>query len=74
MPTIFSLLSNQVLKMGKAFVIDGSYVTLYEFLSAGFLLGGSNRTQSHNHLVRKQTLNHYAKLFVCRQMQKLDAV
>ena len=48
--------------MGKVFAIDGSYVTLCEFLSAGFLLGGSNRTQSHNHLVRKQTFNHYAEL------------
>ena len=50
----FLLFSNQVVRMGKVFVSDGSYVTLYDFLSAGFLLDDYNRTQTHNHL----TLNH----------------
>ena len=38
-PTIFFLLPNQVIKMGKVIASDGSYVTLYDFLSAGFFVG-----------------------------------
>ena len=38
-PTIFFLLSNQVVKMGKVFASDGSYITLYDFLSAEFFIG-----------------------------------
>ena len=32
------------------------------FLVQNFLLDDCNRTQTHNHLVRKQTENYYAKL------------
>ena len=35
----FFLLPNQVVKMGKVIASDGSYVTLYDFLSAGFFVG-----------------------------------
>ena len=32
------------------------------YLEQAFLLGDCNRTRTHNHLVRKHTLNHLAKL------------
>ena len=61
--SIFFLLSNQVVKIGNVFASDGSYVTIYDFLSAGFFFfGDCNRTQTRNHLVRRLMLNHYTKL------------
>ena len=45
--------------MEKVFASDGCCVSLYNFFSAGFL---GDRTQTHNHLVRKQTLDGYTKL------------
>ena len=38
-PTTFLFLSNQVVKMGKVSAINGSYATLYYFLSAGIFIG-----------------------------------
>ena len=75
--SIFFLLSNQVVKIGKRFASGGSFVTLYYLLNAGLFSECCDRTRTHDHLVAKQTLNHLAKLgvlFICQVMQDLNAV